>query len=64
MSVEGAAVLILIALAAGIVVGQRVRLGQARARVPRPTAPDPAAGMADTYAIGVGKQIAAGCGCS
>jgi hypothetical protein len=58
------ALLVLGALAAGIVVGQRVRAGRPRTRV-TPSAP-PAAEPAqnDTYSHTVDPAIAAKCGCN
>lgn len=68
MSEEVAAVLILIALAAGVFVGHRVHMGKPRGV----RAPGAAAGGAGhggggggyTFGHAVTQQIAAGCGCS
>ena len=69
MSVEATALLILVALGAGILVGQKIRMGQPRRASSMRAAGGAGAGgrpprTSDTYSIPVGKQIAAACGCS
>jgi hypothetical protein len=62
MSEAGVALLILVALAAGVVVGQRVRMGKPRGARAAGTGANGAA--PHTFGVPVARQIAAACGCS
>jgi hypothetical protein len=58
------AVLVLGALVAGVVVGQRVRAGKPRTRVKPAAAAEPAGGGDYTYSHTVDPAIASKCGCN
>lgn len=63
MSTEATCVLILVALAAGIVVGQRVRLGKAPMRArPKAAAPDTSGDTYQHRVLGPHSSTAPPCG--